>query len=275
LNSVAAISSILFVPGSRPDRFAKALATNADLICIDLEDAVPSTAKAEARRHAIEALNGGDTRIALRINAIATEDGMRDLLALKESGAAPTLFLPMVESARDVAIVAGALAAADLAIVPLVESAAALRAAHDIAGAPQVAAMMFGGGDLSAELGVELAWEPLAAARAHFVLASAGRGLGIIDVPFVRLDDTAGLEEESARARALGFTAKAAIHPAQVEPIRRAFRPSGSEIEEARDALKAFHAGGGRAVRHQGRMLEAPVMRRYQAILAGRETPDA
>jgi len=275
LNPVTAISTVLFVPGNRPDRFSKALASGADLVCIDLEDAVAPEAKAEARRQAIEAIAPGELRLALRINGIATEEGVCDLLALKESGTAPLLFLPMVESPRDVCIAAGVLGAPDIPIVPLIESAAALREAHRIAEAPQVAAMMFGGGDLSAELGVELAWEPLAVARSQFVLACAGRGVGIIDVPFVRLDDAEGLAEECARAKALGFTAKAAIHPAQVEAIRSVFRPSGDEIAEAEQALQAFRAGGGRAVRHQGRMLEAPIIRRYEAILAGREKANA
>jgi (S)-citramalyl-CoA lyase len=272
LSPAAAISTILFVPGSRPDRFGKALASGADLICIDLEDAVAPDAKAEARAAALSALAAGDERLALRINGLQTTDGLRDIVALKEAGALPPLlFLPMTEGPRDVAIVASALGIGKRAVVPLVETASALREAHAIAAEPQVAAMMFGGGDLSAELGVELAWEPLAAARGAFVLACAGRGIGLIDVPFIHLDDEQGLEEETLRAKALGFTAKAAIHPAQVPPIRRIFTPSDSEMAEAREALRAYKAAGRKAVRHQGRMLEAPVIRRYEAMLANGE----
>jgi len=185
------------------------------------------------------------------------------------------LFLPMVESPRDVAIAASVLGIEAPAIVPLIESATALRAAHDIARADGVAAMMFGGGDLSAELGVELAWEPLAAARGQFVLACAGLGIGLIDVPFIRLEDKAGLEEEALKAKALGFTAKAAIHPAQVPAIGTVFRPSDAEVTEALEAIRAYRAAGGKAIRHAGRMLEAPVIRRYEAILSTREKLDA
>jgi citrate lyase beta subunit len=276
LNPAIGISTILFVPGSRPDRFEKALASGADCVCIDLEDAVAPDAKAAARAAALTALEAGDPRLAVRINGIATVDGLRDLIALDGLVAPPPLlFIPMVESAREVAIAAAVLGLGERQMVPLIESSSALRNAHHIAAAPGVAAMMFGGGDLSAQLGVELAWEPLAAARAQFVLACGGAGVGLIDVPFVKLDDEAGLEEEAARSKALGFTAKAAIHPAQVGPISRIFRPSETELAEARTALDAFRAGGGKVIRHRGRMLEAPIIRRYQAIVAGREKLDA
>jgi citrate lyase beta subunit len=122
---------------------------------------------------------------------------------------------------------------------------------------------------------VELAWEPLALARAQFVLACAGRGLPLIDVPFVRMDDEAGLAEEARRAKALGFTAKAAIHPAQVPAIRRIFAPGADELAKARASLTAFRAGGGQAVRHGGRMLEEPLIRRYQAMVDAEETRNA
>jgi citrate lyase beta subunit len=181
----------------------------------------------------------------------------------------------MVESARDIAIIASVLALESPVIVPLVETASALRAAAEIARSDKVAAMMFGGGDLSADIGVELAWEPLIVARGQFVLACAGAEIGIIDVPFIRLDDASGLEEEAQKAKALGFTAKAAIHPAQLPAIRQAFGPTEAQIQEARDAVEAFRLAGGKAVRHQGRMLEAPLMRRYEEILSSQEKLDA
>jgi citrate lyase beta subunit len=266
----------LFVPGSSPERFEKALSSGADVACIDLEDAVAPDSKAPARSAAIAAIASGDVRLALRINALNTAEGLQDLLALKEIQRRPALlFLPMVESARDIAIISSILGIGSPLLVPLVETATALRAAHEIATAPGVAAMMFGGGDLSSQLGVELSWEPLAVARAQFVLACAGAGIGLIDVPFTHLDDTAGLEEETARAKALGFNAKAAIHPKQVATINRVLRPSTEEIAEARAALQAYRAAGGKAIRYQGRMLEAPLIRRFEAVLANQEKLDA
>jgi (S)-citramalyl-CoA lyase len=256
------MQSLLFVPGSRPDRFAGALKSGADAVCIDLEDAVPAEGKAEARRAAIEAL--GNPRLCVRFNGLTTDEGRADLEALGASTKRPPLlFVPMVESAAELAPAA----ALGVPLVPLIETPRGLRLAHGIAAAPGVAAMMFGGGDLSAALGVELAWEPLRTARGQFILACAEAQVPAIDVPFIYLDDEAGLAEETARAKALGFAAKAAIHPKQVAAIHRVMRPTPDEMDEARGAEAAFQAANGAAVRWNGRMLEAPVMRRYRRIL--------
>lgn len=273
LQQVPAIGSVLFVPGSRPERFGKALGAGADLVCIDLEDAVAPADKPAARAAAIAALEAAPAdRLAVRINGLATLAGLGDLVALAEAGARPAfLFIPMVDGPGQIAIARGALGETAPPIVPIIETSAALRVAHEVAAAPGVAAMMFGGGDLSAELGVELAWEPLAAARAQFVLAAGGSGIGLIDVPYLAIDDPVGLAAETRHARALGFTGKAAIHPDQVDAIRTAFAPTPDEIAEARAALAAFAAAGGQVVRHRGRMIEAPVARRLQAMIAAQE----
>lgn len=269
--------SLLFVPGLRPDRIAKALASGADRVCIDLEDSVPADGKAEARGAAIAALaEHASDRLSLRINGLATRAGLADLLTLADGGCLPPLLLiPMVESAAEVAIVASILSGTEVQLVPLVETLRGLRSAYDIASAPGVAAMMFGGGDLSSELGVALEWEPLLAARGQFLLACAEAGIPSIDVPFIKLDDAAGLEDETRRAKALGFAAKAAIHPDQIPAIHRVMRPTPEEIEEARSAEVAFAAAGGAAVRFRGKMLEAPIMRRYRRILTYEELNNA
>jgi (S)-citramalyl-CoA lyase len=223
---------------------------------------VPAEGKAEARRAAIEAL--GNPRLCVRFNGLTTDEGRADLEALGASTKRPPLlFVPMVESAAELAPAA----ALGVPLVPLIETPRGLRLAHGIAAAPGVAAMMFGGGDLSAALGVELAWEPLRTARGQFILACAEAQVPAIDVPFIYLDDEAGLAEETARAKALGFAAKAAIHPKQVAAIHRVMLPTPDEMDEARGAEAAFQAANGAAVRWNGRMLEAPVMRRYRRIL--------
>ncbi|MXO69467.1 CoA ester lyase [Altererythrobacter marinus] len=262
--------SLLFVPGSRPDRIAKALDSGADLVCVDLEDSVPEDGKGPARAAALAAIaDHADGRLALRINGIGTRHGLADLLAVAEAEAPPPLLLlPKVESDAEVALIASALGRDGIGLVPLVENPRGLRAAHRIAAAPQVCAMMFGGGDLSGELGVALEWEPLIGARSQFILACAEAGVPAIDVPYVRLGDEAGLEEETRRAKALGFAAKAAIHPDQIATIHRMMRPTAEELEEAQAAEAAFAAGNGAAVRFRGKMLEAPIMRRYRQILA-------
>ena len=280
MNAANGLASVLFVPGSRPERTPKALACGADAVCIDLEDSVPALEKAQARTAALtqirRAIGSGERRLALRINGIATRAGLEDLLALADAEALPALlFVPMVESAAQIGIVAAVLGARTPGIVPLIETVKGLRAAHDIASAPGVVAMMFGGGDFAAELGVELAWEPLLAARGAFILAAAAAGIAAIDVPFIALDDAEGLLAETRAAKRLGFSAKAAIHPAQVDVINSALRPTAEEIAEAEEAAKVFAAAGGAAVRFKDRMLEAPIMRRYQRILAMRRKNDA
>lgn len=266
------LQSLLFVPGSRPDRFAGALASGADAVCIDLEDSVSAPDKAAARESALAAIAGDQTdRLILRCNGLGTIDGIQDLGAIASALALgantpPLLLLPKVENVEQLTVLAQ-LTGDRLGLVPLIESPRGLRAAAAIGAVPGVAAMMFGGGDLSAELGVELAWEPLSVARGLFILACAEAGVPAIDVPWIRLDDPAGLEDETRRAKALGFAAKAAIHPAQIPTIHAVMRPTSEEIDEARAAEIAFAEAGGAAVRFRGRMLEAPVMRRYRRIL--------
>jgi citrate lyase beta subunit len=268
----ARLQSLLFVPGSRPDRFAAALASGADAVCIDLEDSVPAQDKAAAREAAMAAIAADESgQLILRCNGLGTLDGVQDLGAIasaiaRGANAPPLLLLPKVENAEQLTVLAQ-LSSDRLGLVPLIESPRGLRAAAVIGAVPGVAGMMFGGGDLSAELGVEFAWEPLSVARGLFVLACAEAGVPAIDVPWIRLDDAEGLADETRRAKTLGFTAKAAIHPAQIPAIHAVMRPTSDEIEEARAAAFAFAEAGGAAVRFRGRMLEAPVMRRYRRIL--------
>lgn len=267
-----AAASLLFVPGSRPDRFAKAKAAGAGLTVIDLEDAVAADDKDAACAAALGQVAEAPQGWAIRINAVRTAAGIRDLAALVDSPALPeVLLVPMVELAGDLEVIAGALGDRCPQLIPLIETPRGLRHALAIASVDKVTAVMFGGGDFSGELGVELAWEPLLAARQQLLLACAEAGKPAIDVPFIRLEDEAGLAEEAARARAIGFSAKAAIHPAQLPAIHAAFLPTEAEVAEAREALAAYEAGGGRAIRFRGRMLEAPFIIRYRALVTRHE----
>jgi (S)-citramalyl-CoA lyase len=273
--AVRAFTNFLFVPGNRPERFAKALASGADLVCIDLEDSVPLAEKDDARREALAAIaQHKDGRFALRINGLRTAAGLTDILAVAGATCPEYLFIPMVESAAEIEIVRSILSP-PVAIVPLIESVKGLRAVHDIAASPGVAAVMFGGGDFAAELGVDLAWQPLLHARSELVMACAAAGIAAVDVPYIDLENDVGLVEECTRVKTLGFNAKAAIHPRQIDAINAVFRPTSSEIEEARAAIAAFDAGGGAAIRFQGKMLEAPVIRRYRQILSLGESSNA
>lgn len=240
---------------------------------IDLEDAVPAAEKDDARTAALGHIaDAADSGWGIRINAVTTADGIRDVAALTVSDVRlDWLLVPMVEEPAEIAIVARALGDQCPSLIPLIETPKGLRRAHEIAGADKVAAMMFGGGDFSGELGVELAWEPLLAARHQFVLACSEHALPAIDVPFVELDNEAGLTEECTRAGSIGFDAKAAIHPKQIEAIEAAFTPDEESFNAAKEALRAYEDAGERAIRHRGRMLEAPLVKKYRALVARKE----
>lgn len=262
------LQSMLFVPGNKPERFAKALASGADSVCIDLEDAVPAEQKVEARAAALVAVET-DPRIAIRINALSTRFGIADLLALAEAEKRPSLvYLPMVETAGEVAIARSVMGDASVGLIPLIETVQGLGNAAEIAADPSVAMMMLGGADFSVQLGVTLSWEPLLLARSQLIMACAGAGKGAIDVPWVQFDDKAGLEDETRKAKALGFAAKGAIHPAQIETIHAVMRPTAEEIAEAREAEVVFAEANGGAVRFRGKMLDAPIIKRFRQILA-------
>ncbi|QIG53551.1 CoA ester lyase [Altererythrobacter sp. BO-6] len=264
-----AASSLLFVPGSRPDRFAKAAAAGAGLVVIDLEDAVGPADKESARAAALQQVAEAGEGFAIRINAVTTAAGIRDLAALTEADVLPAiLMVPMVETATELDIVASALGDRCPQLIPLIETPRGLRSALAIVSHPQVCALMFGGADFSGELRVAVSWEPLLAARQQLVLACAEARKPLIDVPFIHLDDDAGLERECEAARAIGISAKAAIHPRQVPAIEAAFSPTEAEIAEAEEALRVYEETGGKAVRHKGRMLEAPMIKTYRAVIA-------
>ena len=133
---------------------------------------------------------------------------------------------------------------------------------------PRVRALAFGGVDLAADLRAELAWEPLLYGRSRLVQAAASAGLGLLDVPHLALDDEAGLAAECARVKALGFTSKLAIHPKQIAPILAAFTPTAAEIDRAAKMVAALEQAGGNAVEFEGKMLEGPVVKAAQRVLA-------
>lgn len=269
--TVIAISSLLFVPGSRPDRFSKAMESGADLVLIDLEDAVAEADKASAREAALAhvAAMGGADSIGIRINGVKTLAGLADLVALAEAPVLPAvLSVPMVESPVELDIVAAALGDRCPALLPLIETPRGLTEAMAIAGHRAVGALMLGGADYCGELGVPMNADALAHARGVIAAAVAVARVAAVDVPFLALDNIDGLKAEAELARRMGFGAKAAIHPAQVGPINAAMRPTVEQMAEAEAALAAYDAGGRRAIRYNGRMLEAPVIRMFGAVIA-------
>jgi (S)-citramalyl-CoA lyase len=141
-----------------------------------------------------------------------------------------------------------------------IETARGIVAAASIARALQPNdALGFGGADLAADLGALFAWEPLFAARCGVITAAASVGAAVFDVPYLDIADADGLRTETQRVRALGFTGKLAIHPAQVATIVEAFLPDTGEIERARRVVAALEAAGGEAALLDGRMIDLPV----------------
>jgi citrate lyase beta subunit len=263
------LQSLLFVPGHRPDRFAKALSTAAAAVCIDLEDAVAPLEKPRARAE-VQSFFAADQRdrAAVRINKIAGVDGLSDLLMLAELKTMPAaILLPKISGPAEVSLVAGVFGDRCPPLIAIAESVAGVQNASAIATAPGCAAMLFGGGDYAAELGVPMSWDALLLARSLVVQACARAGLQAIDVPYLDLRDEQGLRAEAERIKALGFTGKAAIHPHQVDVINSVFRPSVEEVAEAQEAMAVFTAAGGAAVQFRGKLLEAPLVRRFRRIL--------
>lgn len=275
------IRSMLFVSGEKPERFSKALATAADLVCIDLEDAVAPALKQGAREAvlAFAAAQGDTSRLAVRINGLRTREGLEDVVALAKSGVRlQALLCPKVEHAQEMVLLDSWVGDACQTLVALVESPQGVENAPLIAqaarqGAPRLGALMLGGADLSSELGAGFDWDGLLSARGRLVNAARTGGLQAWDVPSIALDDPELLAEETRRVARLGFDCKTAIHPSQIPVIHAALAPPEDELHWARALLQAHDAGGAErgAFQFQGRMVDAPVLSRARRTLARAE----
>ncbi len=255
-------TTYLFVPGDRPDRFDKAVASGAGLVVLDLEDAVAPEAKGAAREHVGRWLAAGG-RAAVRINA--AEQVARDDVAALASWPVPV----MVPKAEDPA----ALVALrddlhqETTLIALVETAAGVLAAPTIAAAQGVSRLVLGTYDLAAQLGVDPDdRDAMAGARHALVLASAAAGLAPpVDGVTGAVDDPEMLQSDLDHAIRLGFGGKLCIHPRQVAPAAAAFRPSAEQVAWARRVV-AVAAGGG-AVQLDGAMVDKPVVDRAHRVL--------
>jgi citrate lyase subunit beta/citryl-CoA lyase len=273
--------TLLFVPGDRPDRIGRALASDADAVAVDLEDAVAPSAKAAARAALPRAVTAPREGLLLRVNPLDGPDSAADLAVV--AALLPHLdgvLLPKVEDAGAVRrldarlgeLEVGAGAARATAVLPIVETARGVLAAPAIAAAsPRVATLVFGTLDLAADLGVTPTVEgrELLHARSQVVLATAAAGLpGPLDGPHAALDDIDGLVRASRLARELGFTGKVVLHPRQIAPVRDAFAPTEPELARAREVLDAARDAGTGAFRlADGTFVDAPVVRRAAALL--------
>ena len=266
--------SLLFVPGSRPDRFLKAVETGADAVCIDLEDAVPPQDKNAARKAALEFLAAPPARCAagFRINALSTLDAYRDVVAFADSKARPAfIMIAKVASGAELTRLRAALGERCPPLWPLVETPGALPALPAIAAAAAPdGGVMLGGVDYAAATGAELAWDGLFHIRASLVAATAAAGCGAVDAPYLNTADGAGLEAETRRVKSIGFGGRACIHPAQVATVNRIFTPGAEEISKAEKIAAAYAAAEGGVSLVDGALVEKPVHEAARRIIASR-----
>lgn len=263
--------SYLFVPGDRPERIPKALASGADAVIVDLEDAVGPDAKTQARAAVARALPA-ERPVLIRVNGPDTPWFQDDLEVCGKSGVAGVV-LPKAERAEHVRAVAGRFGD-DLPILPLIESAQGMVNAQAIAHAGFVERLLFGTLDLQAELGITGDADELLYFRSHLVLVSRVADiLAPVDGVTTAIDDAELLRADTLRARRLGFGAKLCVHPKQVAPVNALFSPTAEELAWARRVVAAAEAARGAAVALDGKMVDRPVLLRAQAILsaAGRE----
>ena len=286
-NDIVWIRSALFVPGNRPDRVDKALKTAADVIIIDLEDAVPLSEKANARRIVRQKIEtSANRRIMVRINALDTEFAQADLNAVITRGLAG-IMVPKIETASQIPKINARLsecekqagmASGSVFILPLIESARGIENAFRIASEKtnpnRMLTLAFGAADYTLDLGntITRSGEELIYPRSRLAVACRAAGLAPpVDTPFmIDLKDKEALIADTTRAVQLGFQGKLCIHPNQVEICNDLFSPSKVEIEHARKVIKAFEnaeARGSGAIQLDGVFIDNPVVERAFRIV--------
>ena len=275
--------SLLFSPGDSPDLMRKAPGAGADVICFDLEDAVAPGRKDEARAAVRDVLSDPDfdpdAEVCVRLTA---GEPATDLDGVLGDGAEngtdevrhDAMMLPKVEAAKRVETTAELCAerGCDLAVFALVETAAGVLSAESIAAADATDALVFGAEDLAADVGATRTDEgtEVLCAREHVVLAASAAEIDALDTVYTDFSDEAGLREDAAFARRLGYDGKLAIHPAQVGPITEAFTPDPEDVEWAESVLAARDEAEreGKAVfRVDGEMIDAPLIAQAERIL--------
>lgn len=294
------LRAVLFVPANDQRKLEKARQSGADLVVADLEDAVADSGKTAARAVAREAVPrvAADIPVAVRVNSLDSGRLQADVAAVAVPGVS-MLVVPKVESVTALQGADEALAQAErehrlppasIALIALIETPMGIARCETILlEAPRrTATAMFGVADFTSALGIDVGPDgtELLYARSRLVVAARAAGLpGPIDGPFLQLEDTAGLLEDSRRSRGLGFQGRVALHPRQVDPINQAFSElTPQELEAARAVVEAFEAaesGGVASIRVRGKFVDYPVyelarakLRRHEAYLAQGGAPE-
>lgn len=279
------LRSVLFVPGNRPERIDKAMASEADAIIIDLEDAVPASEKAAARETAAKKLgSAGDRKVLVRINGTDTTFFHDDLAAVLKPGLSG-LMIPKVEDEQSILLLHKLMRAKEvqekLETVPVLATIESARGvaniniiSQTITDPPRLHTLIFGAADYTSDLGVEITkdGQELAYPRARVVVACRAAGLfPPLDTPFMLdLKDLQALEADVLRGKQLGFGGKFCIHPNQIDIVNRTFSPQPEEIRQARAVVQAFEeaqAKGVGAIQVDGKFVDKPVVERARQIL--------
>ena len=269
LNKIKVRRSFIFTPGLNPEMFPKALASGADMVCIELEDGIAIKDKDEARKNTINALKNlkinNDVELVVRVNCQRTKPGLLDLEAFISSKLnVKALMLPKVKTPDEISFIDDLLTDCNLDtdLHVIMETNEALENIYDIAHASnRIVALYFGGVDMAAELRVPNSYENLIYARSKLVHAGASVGVDVIDVPYLDLEDMDGMKKEAELVRNLGFTGKGSIHPKQINILNEVFTPSKEEIIKAKKIVDQFNASDTGLVVIDGKLIEKPVLR--------------
>ena len=262
--------AILFCPGDRPDRFGKA-AIAADVVILDLEDAVAADGKTTAREN-VRVATLDPLRTYVRVNAAETPHQALDLAAIS---ATPfrSIVLPKAESPAQVTALVDRIGP-DISVMALIETAAGVLHAAVVAAHPNVTSVMWGSEDLTASLGGRSSRDAAGRlrpttehARAAVLIAAAAHAKAVIDTVFVDISNVDGLNREATEAAEMGFVGKACIHPSQAPLIRAAFAPDAKQRDWAQRVLAAARQERG-VFSFEGRMIDAPVLRQAERIVA-------
>ena len=271
-NKINVRRSFIFTPGLKPEMFPKAIASGADMVCIELEDGIAIKDKNEARKNTIEALETLEVKsgveLVVRVNCQRTKFGLLDLEAfISTKTKVKAIMLPKVKTPDEIAFIDDLLTdcGLDTDLHVIMETNEALESIYEIANASKrIVALYFGGVDMAAELRVPNEYKNLIYARSKLVHAGASVGVDVIDVPYLDLDDMDGMKKEAELVRDLGFTGKGSIHPKQINMLNEIFTPSKEEIVKAKRIVDQFNASNTGLVVIDGKLIEKPVLREMQ-----------
>jgi citrate lyase subunit beta/citryl-CoA lyase len=261
MNAISAATTALFVPAARPERFAKAAASGADIVILDLEDSVAAGDKAAARHGLTCAFTDGP--VIVRINGFDTPWHAEDLLAARACNPAG-IILPKAENTPALGELCAFAVDAGLLLVALIETARGVAHAREIASLHSVVRLAFGSFDFCADIGAQHDRDALLFAHSELVMASRLANIAPpIDGITASLDDDVAVEADARYASLLGFSGKLCIHPQQIAPAFAGFRPNDDEVAWARNVI----AQGEGAVAMNGVMIDAPIRLRARQVI--------